>query len=145
MPVSMMPASILIVEDEFLISMEMEEVVRELGHDPVGVADTMSSALEIAGRDPAISIALVDVNLADGATGPDIGRRLAQDFGIEVIFITANPAQLGQGVEGTLGAMEKPVGVGEMGALIEFVLLRTEGKAPPPPPALTLWSDAQAA
>lgn len=140
-----MPASVLIVEDEFLISMEMEEVVRELGHQPVGIADTLASALRVVDHSPRIDVALVDVNLADGATGPEIGRRLANEYGIEVIFITANPTQLGNGVAGTIGAMEKPVGIAEMGQLLEFVLRRAEGGAPPPPPALTLFSDAQAA
>ncbi len=140
-----MSASILIVEDEFLISLEMEEVVRELGHEPVGIADTLAGALELASRAERIDLALVDVNLADGATGPEIGRRLANELAIEVIFITANPAQLGSGVSGTIGAVEKPVGMRELGDVIEFVRRRMDGAAPPPPPALTLFGDSQAA
>lgn len=140
-----MPAAILIVEDEFLISMEMEEVLRDLGHEPVGIADSLDTALAAAQGDGRIDMAMVDVNLADGATGPEIGRRLANDFGIEVVFVTANPAQLGPGVEGTLGAMEKPVEVRQMGAVIDFVLGRSGGNAPPPPPALKLFGEDQAA
>lgn len=140
-----MPASILIVEDEFLISMEMEEVVRELGHVPVGIADTLPGAIDLAQKAQSIDVALVDVNLADGPTGPEIGRRLAQDYGIQVVFVTANPAQLGRGVAGTAGALEKPVNVAEMGKVLEFLLRRSEGNPPPPPPALTLWESGYAA
>lgn len=140
-----MPASILIVEDEILISMEMEEVVRELGHVPVGIADSLGSALDAVAHAPKVDVALVDVNLADGATGPEIGRRLANDHGINVIFITANPSQLGGGVPGTIGAVEKPVGVEDMGELIAFALRHREGSPPSPPPALTLFGNSQAA
>ena len=67
-----MPTTILIVEDEFLIAVEMEAVVHDLGHESAGIADDMESALAKASE--AIDVALVDVNLADGATGPRIGR-----------------------------------------------------------------------
>ena len=75
-----MPTTILIVEDEFLIAVEMEAVVHDLGHESAGIADDMQSAL--AKASDAIDVALVDVNLADGATGPRIGEKLAADFGI---------------------------------------------------------------
>ena len=40
-----MPTTILIVEDEFLIAVEMEAVVHDLGHESAGIADDMESAL----------------------------------------------------------------------------------------------------
>ncbi|WP_156170616.1 hypothetical protein [Croceicoccus naphthovorans] len=58
-----MPTTILIVEDEFLIAVEMEAVVHDLGHESAGIADDMQSAL--AKASDAIDVALVDVNLAD--------------------------------------------------------------------------------
>ena len=36
-----MPTTILIVEDEFLIAVEMEAVVHDLGHESAGIADDM--------------------------------------------------------------------------------------------------------
>lgn len=140
-----MPASVLIVEDEFLISMDMEEVVRELGHVPVGIADTLPAAIDLAQKVGGIDVALVDVNLADGPTGPEIGRRLAQDYGIQVVFVTANPAQLGGGVAGTAGAIEKPVNVAQMDKVLAFLLGRSGVNPPPPPPSLTLWESSHAA
>lgn len=125
--------------------MEMEEVVRDLGHDAVGIADSLVTALDAVAHAPKVDVALVDVNLADGATGPEIGRRLANEHGIKVIFITANPSQLGRGVAGTIGAVEKPVGLDQMGDLIAFALARGNASPPSPPPALTLFPDAQAA
>jgi hypothetical protein len=43
-------------------------------------------------------IALVDVNLVDGPTGPEIGRDLARR-GCSVIFMTGNPECVENGVE----------------------------------------------
>lgn len=102
-----MTSQIMIVEDEFLIAMELEQIVGNLGYDCIGVADDTVSAINLVAKKP--DIALVDVNLSDGPTGPIIGARLANEFGVKVVFITANPKQLGDGVEGTLGAVTKPV------------------------------------
>ncbi|MAB44241.1 MAG: response regulator [Sphingomonadaceae bacterium] len=132
-----MPTTILIVEDEFLIAVEMEAVVHDLGHESAGIADDMQSAL--AKASDAIDVALVDVNLADGATGPRIGEKLAADFGIEVIFVTANPAQLGEGVSGTLGALEKPVDLSILKQVLDYVIAVRKGEKLDPPARLRLF------
>lgn len=127
-----MPVNILIVEDEFLIALEMEEVIRDLGHACIGVADNVNAALSMANDQ--VDVALVDVNLSDGATGPLIGKRLAEEFRIDVVFVTANPAQLGDGVEGTLGAVEKPVDLAILKEVLDFVLAIKRGEMTPAPP-----------
>lgn len=132
-----MPTSILIVEDEFLIALEMEEVIRDLGHAPVGIADDMTSAMERASSE--IDVALVDVNLADGATGPLIGARLAAEYGIQVVFVTANPTQLGSGVSGTLGALEKPVSLTILKQVLDYVIAVGRGESVEPPRNLRLF------
>lgn len=133
-----MLTKVLIVEDEFLIAVEMEEVVRDLGHESIGIADDMQSALQLASG--AIDVALVDVNLADGTTGPIIGERLASVFGINVIFVTANPAQLGDGVSGALGAVEKPVGVSTLKQVLDYVIAVRRGEYIEPPECLQLFN-----
>ncbi len=47
------------------------------------------------------------MNLRDGATGPDLAATLARDYGVKVIFVTANPAQIGA-AKGALGYIRKP-------------------------------------
>ena len=128
---------VFIVEDEFLIAMEMESVVRDLGHECVGTADDLETALSRASAK--IDVALVDVNLADGATGPVVGARLAQEFGAEVIFVTANPAQLGDGVDGALGAVEKPVSLAILKDVLNYVMAVRRGENPSPPEQLRLF------
>lgn len=132
-----MPTTILIVEDEILIAIEMEEVIKDLGHRSAGIADDMRSAIEKASDK--VDVALVDVNLADGATGPQIAKQLVESFGIEVVFVTANPNQLGKGIEGTLGALEKPVDVNDLRGVLDYVIARGRNEEVDPPKRLRLF------
>ena len=97
---------VLIVEDEFLIALDLEATVHSMGMEVTGFAANTEQALRFA---PTADIAFVDVNLSDGATGPEIGRRLAEDYGVAVVFMTANPEMVAGGVKGTLGVVSKPV------------------------------------
>ena len=133
-----MPATILIVEDEFLIAAEMEAVVEDLGHVSAGIATDMKTAMDIASAK--IDVALVDINLADGATGPIIGEKLAADYEVEVVFVTANPTQLGDGVAGTLGALEKPLNVGDLEELLDYLIASRRGEDVPPPARLKFFA-----
>lgn len=82
----------LIVEDEVLTAMHLEAVLEDLGVASIGIAPDMPAALELAEADP--DLALVDLHLRDGLTGPHIAEQLA-DRGIAIFFVTANPAQIG--------------------------------------------------
>ncbi|MFD1747126.1 response regulator [Rhizobium helianthi] len=96
---------VLIVEDQLLIALHIEDAALALGHEVVGIAANQSDALRYLDE---CDIALVDVQLQDGVTGPDIGSKLAQS-GVAVVFMTANPDLLGEGVTGTLGVISKPL------------------------------------
>ncbi|WP_431323960.1 response regulator [Rhizobium sp. YTU87027] len=97
--------SVLIVEDEFLIAIDLETTVRDMGLDVIGLATDKEQALRLA---PMADIAFVDVNLADGATGPEIGRRLVEEFGVTVVFMTGNPEAVLGRVQGALSVVSKP-------------------------------------
>jgi len=97
--------SVLIVEDEFLVALDLETTVRDMGLDVVGVATNRKQALSLA---PHADIAFVDVNLADGPTGPEIGQRLVDEFGVTVVFMTSNPAAVLGRLHGALGVVSKP-------------------------------------
>lgn len=129
-----MGARILIVEDEILVAMELEYILREAGHDVAGIAADKSSAGRLAAAD--IDLALVDLNLRDGVTGPVIGETLAREHGVSVVFLTANPGLLGQGVAGTYGVLSKPYDETAVRRTVDYALRRRVGAAPPPPPGL---------
>ena len=138
-----MSCRILIVEDEIFVASEIEHIVAEMGHDPIGIAADKKGALRFAaGTD----IALVDLNLRDGPTGIEIGRILAQTHGVSVIFLTANPGQLGSGVPGTIGVVSKPVAERDLRDVVDYAAARRAAAEAKPPRRLKLfdWSDGPA-
>ncbi|SME98330.1 Response regulator receiver domain-containing protein [Xaviernesmea oryzae] len=106
LPREAMNQQVLIIEDEFLIALDIAETVENMGLKVAGFANARKHALELASR---ADIAIVDVNLADGRTGPDIGRQLAERYGITVIFMTGNPDDIEDREKGFLGVLTKPV------------------------------------
>jgi DNA-binding response OmpR family regulator len=123
-----MTDSILIVEDEMLVALEMESILEERGYDVVGIASDLQEALAFADRN--VDLALVDLNLRDGLTGPEIGRRLANEHRAKVLFVTANPRLLGDGIAGTIGVLTKPTDESSLTSAIAFALRRST-EAPP--------------
>ena len=84
---------VLIIEDEPLISMQLEGLVTDLGHRVIGTAATRSQALEIFAERPA-GLVLADIQLADGSSGIDAVNDILRTSEIPVIFITAYPEKL---------------------------------------------------
>lgn len=83
---------ILIIEDEPMISMELESLVESLGHTVAGVARTHSESVALAkARRPGMILA--DIRLADSSSGLDAVNELLGLFEVPVIFITAYPEQ----------------------------------------------------
>ncbi len=135
-----MPANILIVEDEMLVAVELESILQDLGHSPIGIATDLVDAESLATQP--IDLALVDLNLRDGLTGPEIGRRLSER-GVTVLFITANPRLLGEGIAGAVGVLTKPTDEETVRASVDYALGLRSGKATSsPPPTLKLFSQA---
>ena len=133
-----MTASILIVEDEILVALEMECILEERGYHVVGIAADLVDALAFA--DGSIDLALVDLNLRDGLTGPEIGKRLAHEHKANVLFVTANPRLLGDGIAGTVGVLTKPTDEARLAAAVAFALARSSGEQLQAPPSLRCFS-----
>lgn len=119
-----MSARILIVEDEALVAMEIAAVLQERGYQPVGVAADAPTAKALAAR--GVDLALVDCQLRDGVTGPQIGRHLMDAHGAAVIFVTANP-RLVEHVRDAHGVIAKPSDDDALCAAIESALSRRTG------------------
>ena len=99
-----MPKTALIVEDEIFVALDLERILTDAGYEVAAIAADSETAFEAA---PNCSFAFVDVNLRDGATGPQIAQRIAREHGVKVVFVTANPTQIGPGNE-ALGYIRKP-------------------------------------
>ncbi len=86
-------ANVLIIEDEPIIAMDIEMIVRDLGHNVTGVAVTRTEALAQARQSPP-SLVLADIQLADDSNGIDAVKDILAEFSVPVIFITAFPERL---------------------------------------------------
>jgi DNA-directed RNA polymerase specialized sigma24 family protein len=85
--------SVLIIEDEPIIALDIEAMVRELGHDVTGIARTHAEALKLASA-RAPGLVLADIQLGDGSSGLDAVNEILGDMDVPVIFITAFPERL---------------------------------------------------
>ncbi len=85
--------NVLIIEDEPLISMQLEDLVKSLGHEICGTAATRTQAQEVvAEKTP--GLVLADIQLADGSSGLDAVDDILAIESVPVIFITAYPERL---------------------------------------------------
>ncbi len=85
--------SVLIIEDEPLISMQLEDLVRSLGHDICGTAATRTQAQHVVAEQRP-GLVLADIQLADGSSGLDAVDDILAIGDVPVIFITAYPERL---------------------------------------------------
>ncbi len=112
-------AKVLIVEDEFLLALQLEDIVMDGGHTVIATAADRAS-LERVGIAP--DVALVDLNLRDGLTGPAIAHDLAARYGSRVIYVTANPGQIDTPAETAVGIVTKPFSQATILAAIAYAL-----------------------
>ena len=135
---------VLIVEDEALVAAELEWLVVDAGHEPVGSAVAGDEALELAGAHRP-ELALVDVNLVDGPTGVQAARALV-DSGVHVIFMTANPNQIPADFAGALGVLSKPYTPGAVGQALAYAaaLLSPNDRPARRPPILSTCAEVGA-
>jgi CheY-like chemotaxis protein/DNA-directed RNA polymerase specialized sigma24 family protein len=85
--------SVLIIEDEPIIALDIESLVRDLGHEVTGVARTHKEAVAMV-RARAPGLVLADIQLADGSSGLDAVNEILTEIDTPVIFITAFPERL---------------------------------------------------
>lgn len=122
---------LLLVEDEPFIALDLQLLSTSAGHEVVGVADSLESALAMA-ADGAPQAALVDINLRDGFSGVQVSRRLAAGSGVAVGFVTGNAEQIPPDFGGAVAVLEKPFtqqGVEEMLSILQRA---SEGHGPSP-------------
>ena len=81
---------VLIIEDETFIAMDLESLVKNLGHNVIGVARTHADAVALA-KNKKPGLILADIQLADGSSGLDAVNELLRIFEVPVVFITAYP------------------------------------------------------
>jgi two-component system, response regulator PdtaR len=132
-------ANVLIVEDEFLVALQLEDILTDAGHNVVGIVPDAASAHAL---DEPPEVALVDINLRDGPSGPMIAWRLAERFGTTIIYVTANPGQIGTPAPTAVGVVQKPF---SHHAILAAVALAVNDAPTELPPELDLRYSARPA
>ena len=86
--------SVMIIEDEAIIAMDIESIVADMGHRVTGIAATRDEAVALARADVP-DLILADIQLADNSSGIDAVNDMLAELGMRpVIFITAFPERL---------------------------------------------------
>lgn len=124
---------VLIVEDELLIALDLESIVQALGHEVIGPARNFHEAIELARE---AEVALVDVHLADGITGPSIAKCLASAYGVTVVFMTGNPEMV-RDSGSAVGVVSKPYWPAKVSEALEYAAAVRRGYPSASPHFLT--------
>ena len=119
---------VLIVEDEFLVALQLEDILDESGHVVLGNVSDLAGIEHVC---DAPDVALVDLNLRDGLTGPEVARRLSDRFGTRIIYVTANPKQIDMPAQSALGVVHKPFSRHAIDSAIAYALAEDLGVARP--------------
>lgn len=84
-----MEARVLIVEDQALIALHLEQLVREAGHCVIGIAFDPQEAKMLA-RAERPDFAFVDMRLRNGTSGLEVARHLREEYDVPAIIVSAN-------------------------------------------------------
>lgn len=104
------PERILVVEDDFLVAMQMESALVEAGFEVAGVAATGEDAIELAISERP-HLVVMDIRLAGDRDGIDTALQLFSEQGIRCIFATAHHDEHSRrraAPAGPLGWLRKP-------------------------------------
>jgi CheY-like chemotaxis protein len=102
---------VLIVEDEFFISLHTKELLEELGHVVVAIAVSADQAIHLAERERP-DVVLMDIRLIGARDGIEAADEIRNRLGIGSIFVTANtdPQTRQRALASQpLGFLEKPL------------------------------------
>ncbi len=121
---------VLIIEDDVLISAQIEYPLTDAGFDVVGIAATGEEAIEFA-RSQAPVLAVVDIRLAGDRDGVDTTLELFRAHGIRCIFATAHSdpdARQRAEPAAPLGWLQKPYTMASLAAMVRNAMKDIRGK-----------------
>jgi len=81
--------SVLIVEDEWIVSLELQEHLKQMGYGVIGSVDEGKHAIaKIVDNTP--DVILMDIKLKGDMDGIEASQQIRKNFDIPVIYLTAN-------------------------------------------------------
>lgn len=124
------PLSVLIVEDEALLAMDIETMVEDCGHRVIAEA---ASLFDVVALDTALvpDLAFVDMQLASATSGLDVSALIRERWPKTVIvFVTANPKKIPDDFAGAHGVIPKPFSRNGLMSAMNYI---AQGVSDPPP------------
>ncbi len=118
------PARILVVEDDFLVAMQMESALTEAGLEDAGIAATSEDAIELSLSERP-RLVVMDIRLAGDRDGIETALQLFAEQGIRCIFATAHhdeQARRRAAPAVPLGWLHKPYTMNSLVALVRSAL-----------------------
>ncbi len=83
-----MKKSILVVDDERIVALDITHTLRQMGYDIAGVASTGEEAIARAG-DSRPELVLMDIKLKGSMDGIEAAERIRELFDVPIIYLTA--------------------------------------------------------
>ncbi len=80
--------NILVVEDESIVSKDIQQSLKKLGYNIVGAASTGEKAIELA-NETKPDLVLMDIMLKGGMSGIEAAEKIRATLSIPVIYLTA--------------------------------------------------------
>ncbi|MBW4651577.1 MAG: response regulator [Kaiparowitsia implicata GSE-PSE-MK54-09C] len=127
----MNPIRILVVEDEYLIAIDVAERLQQFGYEVIGTADSAATARAILRTAACPDLVLMDICLRDGDDGIELAQQLQQEYPLGVIFLTSytDPATLDRAKATTpLGYIVKPFQDQDLSTAVEIGLARHQAE-----------------
>ena len=84
---------VLVIEDEAVIALDVADIVRNAGHQVVGIAATEKTAVELA-KQHSPHLVLADIQLRGGDSGIAAVNQIMRSMNVPVIFVTGYPERL---------------------------------------------------
>jgi DNA-binding response OmpR family regulator len=117
-----LPLRIFYLEDNPLIAFHVQALIEDLGHILVGTLSSFSD-LKASIAQFEMDGALVDVDLADGRTGPAAAEWLLE-LGIPSVFVTGQEQLAARYPAISRGILSKPIMIDELAAKLELFTQR---------------------
>lgn len=117
--------TVMIVEDEILVAMNLREALIEAGYHVLDLTIRQAEANEVA-RAGKPDLALVNIQLADGDDGIELAVQL-KVLGIPVVFISGQISRARSANTVAIASMPKPYDADEMVVAVAYLLARTRG------------------
>jgi CheY-like chemotaxis protein len=84
---------VLVIEDEAVIALDVADIVRNAGHQVVGIAATEKAAVELA-KQHSPHLVLADIQLRGSDSGIAAVNQIMRSMSVPVIFVTGYPERL---------------------------------------------------